>query len=259
MFICAYTKLGTIMKKKVNYLSNAELIVAIQETKQTYCWFSTQKGIDYDVIVVDPFNLTKEEITKGIKTRARRTSTPKDKIQVTDLTLRHMTWEHIPINTDWPETRIKRHEKDSYHKLNFPPFQHYRFKNKIPTIVAKSHYSSLNKFNPTKGMTLETLAKKYMLIVERYSNKQTYKDASNSQLILDDLKGAAILRLFEVGLNFNESKQQYPNPFAYYTQIIKNVFNHGFNKEKLQTTIKSNIYIAEKINDHKACNDTPYV
>lgn len=58
----------------------------------------------------------------------------------------------------------------------------------------------------------------------------------------DEMRGGAILQLAQVALQFDESKSD--NPFAFYTQIIKNSFRRTLNLEKRNQEIRDDLLTA---------------
>ena len=82
------------------------------------------------------------------------------KIAKTDVIFRIMTYDHIP-----EEKGRKKNPKniaDTKTKLNFPPFQHYKFNDKDELVcVGKSHWEggmSNGNFNKAHGMATNKLA-----------------------------------------------------------------------------------------------------
>ena len=53
----------------------------------------------------------------------------------------------------------------------------------------------------------------------------------------------ALLQLSQVGLKFDESRSEIPNPFAYYTQTITNSFMRILNIEKKNQNIRDDLLI----------------
>jgi hypothetical protein len=60
---------------------------------------------------------------------------------------------------------------------------------------------------------------------------------------IDEMKSQALLQLSQVGLQFDESRSENPNPFAYYTQTITNSFMRILNIEKKNQNIRDDILI----------------
>ena len=55
----------------------------------------------------------------------------------------------------------------------------------------------------------------------------------------EEMRGAALVQLSQIGLRFDESKSQ--NPFAYYTAAITNSFTHVLNSEKKNQNIRDDL------------------
>ena len=60
---------------------------------------------------------------------------------------------------------------------------------------------------------------------------------------LEEMKSQALLQLSLVGLQFDESRSETPNPFAYYTQTITNSFMRILNLEKKNQSIRDDMLI----------------
>jgi hypothetical protein len=65
---------------------------------------------------------------------------------------------------------------------------------------------------------------------------------------IDEMKCQALLQLSQVGLQFDESRSDTPNPFAYYTQTITNSFMRILNIEKKNQNIRDDILIMNGAN-----------
>lgn len=65
---------------------------------------------------------------------------------------------------------------------------------------------------------------------------------------IDEMKCQALLQLSQVALQFDESRSETPNPFAYYTQTITNSFMRILNTEKRNQTIRDDILIMNGAN-----------
>lgn len=77
-----------------------------------------------------------------------------------------------------------------------------------------------------------------MLLVNRYATSYRWSGYTWN----DDMQSEALLALCRVALKFNlEKAGDYPNPFGYYTQIIKRVFLTYIEKEKKQGKIRDDI------------------
>ena len=159
------------------------------------------------------------------------------KITKSDLVFRIMTYEHIPVN----KTRKKNHktEADSHDRVNFPPFQHWKFdENDELVCVGKSHWKGgvkSGKFSKDHGQITNTLARMYMKLCERYATRGNVRGYTYN----DEMRAQAILQLTQVGLQFNEAKSN--NPFAYFTAAVTNSFVRIINIEKRNQNIRDDI------------------
>jgi DNA-directed RNA polymerase specialized sigma subunit len=77
-----------------------------------------------------------------------------------------------------------------------------------------------------QGAPTEGLAAMFKLLIDRVSLKLHYKDP----LDRDDCKSAAMEDLLRGWHKFDESRGARPNPFAYYTAVVKNGMASGWNK-----------------------------
>lgn len=197
-------------------------------------------------------------------------------IDVGDLIFRVMTWDHIPLSPKLPKKQEKKKsarelfelelfdDDDSYGdlednttakevddhvhvRLNFPPFQHYKF-NSVGTLVCigKSHWRgdifAEDGFSKDHGNVTNNLARMYIEMCNRYATKYNWRGYTYN----DEMRGAAILQLTYVGLRFNEAKSQ--NPFAYYTAAITNSFCRVLNVEKKNQNIRDDILVMNNLN-----------
>jgi hypothetical protein len=159
------------------------------------------------------------------------------KITKEELIFRIMTYEHIP-----EEKGRKKNPKtvaDTKIKLNFPPFQHFKFDDNDNLIcVGKSHWEGgmENGFFKLKGgNATEKLARMWMKLCDRYATRGNVRGYTYN----DEMRGQAILQLAQIGLQFDESKSQ--NPFAYYTAAVTNSFVRVINIEKRNQNIRDDI------------------
>ena len=163
--------------------------------------------------------------------------TNNEKITKEELIFRIMTFDHIP-----EEKGRKKNPKtvaDTKTKLNFPPFQHYKFdENDNLICVGKSHWEggmSNGSFNKSHGMATNKLALMWMKLCERYATRGNVRGYTYN----DEMQGQAILQLAQIGLQFDESKSN--NPFAYYTAAVTNSFVRIINIEKRNQNIRDDI------------------
>jgi len=159
------------------------------------------------------------------------------KISKTDVVFRVMTFDHIPLNN----TRKKNPKSLADHrdKVNFPPFQHWKFNGTDELIcVGKSHWRGdleKGKFDKDAGSITDTLARMMIKLCERYATRGNVRGYTYN----DEMKGMAILQLTQIGLQFDESKSD--NPFAYFTAAVTNSFVRVINTEKRNQNIRDDI------------------
>lgn len=215
-----------------------------------------------------------EQIQAAKEVRANRLSVetgqkvlPED-IATEDLIFRVMTWDHIPVSQKQPRKTTKKKtakdilvfeeddadsafadledEKtkgevdDMVHvKVNFPPFQHYKFNSDGKLIcVGKSHWKGTledGHFSKDHGKITDKLARMYIMLCEKYAMKFNWRGYTYN----DEMRNSAILQLTYVGLRFNEARSA--NPFAYYTAAITNSFCRVLNTEKRNQNIRDDI------------------
>jgi hypothetical protein len=245
------------MTAKVNYLNNKDMLLEIHKSKSSYCIFEKPEYHQYDIILpsVDKINI--RTIAEAKRNRAKRIGdedyqTRKKagekikqadcevdykKIQKTDLVFRIMTFDHIPLNN----TRKKNPKSLADHrdKVNFPPFQHWKFNDEDTLIcVGKSHWKGdlvKGKFDKDAGQITNTLARMMLKLCERYATRGNVRGYTYN----DEMKGQAILQLTQIGLQFDESKSD--NPFAYFTAAVTNSFVRVINIEKRNQNIRDDI------------------
>lgn len=242
---------------KINYLNNKDLLEEIHKSKNTYCTFVKPEYHQYDVILSDVGKINVRTIAAAKKSRAKRLA-QKDyelrresgeklklsdceisykKIAKTDLIFRIMTYDHIPSNS----TRKKnpKSEADTRDKVNFPPFQHWKFNDNDELVcVGKSHWKGdlvKGKFNKDHGQITNNLARMYIKLCERYATRGNVRGYTYN----DEMKGQAILQLTQIGLQFDESKSN--NPFAYFTAAVTNSFVRIINIEKRNQVIRDDL------------------
>ena len=166
------------------------------------------------------------------------------KIEKTNLIFRIMTYEHIP---DEPG-RKKNPKTDADHKvkLNFPPYQHWKFDEDGNLMcVGKSHWTGGMEngyFSKEDGKVTNKLALMWMKLCERYATRGNVRGYTYN----DEMKGQAILQLSQIGLQFDESKSN--NPFAYYTAAVTNSFVRVINLEKRNQNIRDDILEMNNLN-----------
>ena len=235
------------------------MLLEIHRSKSSYCVFTKPEYHQYDIILpsVDKINI--RTVAEAKRNRAKRIgdleySTRKKagekvkqadcevdykKIQKLDLVFRIMSFDHIPLNN----TRKKNPKSLADHrdKVNFPPFQHWKFDDEDPDkliCVGKSHWKGdLEKghFDKDAGQITPTLARMMLKLCERYATRGNVRGYTYN----DEMKGQAILQLTQIGLQFDESKSD--NPFAYFTAAVTNSFVRVINIEKRNQNIRDDI------------------
>ena len=181
---------------------------------------------------------------QGIKVKLAECEVDYKKITKQELIFRIMTFDHIP-----EEKGRKKNPKtiaDTKTKLNFPPFQHYKFNEKDELIcVGKSHWEggmSNGNFNKGHGMATNKLALMWMKLCERYATRGNVRGYTYN----DEMQSQALMQLSQIGLQFDESKSE--NPFAYYTAAITNSFTRILNIEKKNQAIRDDLLEMNNMN-----------
>lgn len=243
---------------KIKYLTNKDLLREIHLSKNTYCSYTKPEYSDYDLIVTSLDKLNIRTIAAAKRNRAIRlgkldfekaslSSTKKlsakdfeidyKKISKQDLVFRVMTFDHIPLAPGRKKTL--KNTADSHEKVNFPPFQHWKFDDKDNLIcVGKSHWKGDFKkghFSKEHGQMTNNLARMFLKLCDRYATRGNVRGYTYN----DEMKGQAILQLTQIGLQFDESKSD--NPFAYYTAAVTNSFVRIINIEKRNQNIRDDI------------------
>lgn len=245
------------MTVKVNYLNNKDMLLEIHRSKSSYCSFTDPIYHQYDLILANVTKINIRTIAEAKRARAKRIGDAEyqrrkaagekvkqadcevdyKKMLKTDLVFRIMTFDHIPLNgirKKNPKTLA-----DHRDKVNFPPFQHWKFDDKDELIcVGKSHWKGdliKGKFDKDAGQITPTLARMMLKLCERYATRGNVRGYTYN----DEMKGQAILQLTQIGLQFDESKSD--NPFAYFTAAVTNSFVRVINIEKRNQNIRDDI------------------
>jgi hypothetical protein len=245
------------MTAKVNYLNNKDMLLEIHRSKSSYCVFTQSEFHQYDLILPSTDKINIRSIAEAKRNRAKRQGdleyqTRKKagekvkqadcevdykKIQKTDVVFRVMTYDHIPLNN--VRKKNPKSLADHRDKVNFPPFQHWKFNDKDQLVcVGKSHWKGdLEKghFDKDAGQITPTLARMMLKLCERYATRGNVRGYTYN----DEMKGQAILQLTQIGLQFDESKSD--NPFAYFTAAVTNSFVRVINIEKRNQNIRDDI------------------
>lgn len=243
---------------KINYLNNKDLLDEIAKSKNSYCSYVDPSYSEYDIILPSVEKINIRTIAEAKKVRAKKLSVREfekrklagdkkaklgdceidyRKIDKTDVVFRIMTYEHVPLS---PGRKKKtKTTADAHEKVNFPPFQHWKFDDKGNLIcVGKSHWVGGMKngyFSKDHGKFTNKLAQMFMKLCERYATRSNVRGYTYN----DEMRGQAILQLTQIGLQFDESKSN--NPFAYYTAAVTNSFVRVINIEKRNQNIRDDI------------------
>jgi hypothetical protein len=256
-------KTGAQMRK-VNYLNNKDILKEIHKSKSTFCSYTDDDYADFDIILTDINKINIRTIAEAKRNKAKKLSqqafeTRKaagEKIKQADcevdyrkitkeeLIFRIMTFDHIP-----EEPGRKKNPKsvaDTKVKLNFPPFQHFKFNEQDELVcVGKSHWEGGMEnggFSKSHGKATNKLAMMWMKLCDRYATRGNVRGYTYN----DEMRGQAILQLAQIGLQFDESKSQ--NPFAYYTAAVTNSFVRVINLEKRNQNIRDDILEMNNMN-----------
>jgi hypothetical protein len=233
---------------------------------------------DYDIIVPQIATITPEIIAIARENRAERLARARFEaaqargerrkldefavdvatIDPTDVVIRVMTWDHVPINEELTRkaNAVREIEDDEtvyveyddeeikpsnirYVKCNFPPFQHFKVDSQgVTYCVGKSHWRGdleTGSWSRDHGAMTRTLANMFIKLCERYATRSNWRGYTYN----DEMRSQALLQLSQIGLQFDESKSQ--NPFAYFTATISNSFTRVLNIEKRNQNLRDDI------------------
>jgi len=243
---------------KIKYLTNKDLLKEIHLSKNTYCSYTKPEYSDYDLIVSSLEKINVRTVAAAKRNRADRLAKINHEAAVTaagkkipakefeidykkiakqDVVFRIMTFEHIPLAPGRKKTL--KNTADSHEKVNFPPFQHWKFDDNDNLVcVGKSHWKGgvkTGKFSKEHGQMTNNLARMFLKLCERYATRGNVRGYTYN----DEMRGQAILQLTQIGLQFDESKSD--NPFAYYTAAVTNSFVRIINIEKRNQNIRDDI------------------
>ena len=243
--------------RKVNYLNNKDMLKEIHKSKTSFCSFVEPEYNQYDIILTDLDKINIRTIAEAKRNKAKRLTLADfdarklagekvkqaecevdyRKITKEELIFRIMTFDHIP--EDPGRKKNPKTVADTRIKLNFPPFQHYKFNDEGElVIVGKSHWEGgmdNGHFSMKHARASNELARMWMKLCERYATRGNVRGYTYN----DEMRGQAILQLSQIGLQFDESKSN--NPFAYYTAAVTNSFVRVINLEKRNQNIRDDI------------------
>lgn len=243
--------------RKVNYLNNKDLLKEIHKSKASFSSFTDDDYAQFDIILPSLDKVNIRTIAEAKRNKAKRLGDAEyqsrklagEKVKQAEcevdyktitkheLIFRIMTFDHIP-----EEKGRKKNPKtvaDTRVKLNFPPYQHFKFDDNDELVcVGKSHWNGgmeNGSFSLDGGKATEKLARMWMKLCDRYATRGNVRGYTYN----DEMRGQAILQLAQIGLQFDESKSQ--NPFAYYTAAVTNSFVRVINIEKRNQNIRDDI------------------
>jgi hypothetical protein len=246
--------------RKTKYLNNKDLLAEIHRSKCSFSSFVKPEYGQHDIILssIDKINI--RTVAEAKRNRAKRLgliafaqhrASGDKKIKLaecipdyktiakTDVIIRIMTFDHIPLAPGRKKTTKTR--ADSHDKVNFPPYQHWKYNDENPDeliCIGKSHWKGpvdTGKFSKDHGRITENLGKMFIKLSERYAQRSNWRGYT----YIDEMKGQAILQLSQIGLQFDESKSE--NPFAYYTAAVTNSFTRILNVEKKNQNIRDDL------------------
>jgi hypothetical protein len=244
--------------RKVKYLNNRDLLAEIHKSKCSYSSFTKPEYHQHDIILPNLDKINIRTIAEAKRNKAKKLGiqafnaarlsgdkkvkllelTPDYKtVAKTDIIIRIMTFDHIPLAPGRKKTT--KTTADSHEKVNFPPFQHWKFNDKDKLeCVGKSHWKGpvdTGSFSKDHGRITENLGKMFIKLSERYAQRSNWRGYT----YIEEMRGQAILQLSQIGLQFDESKSE--NPFAYYTAAVTNSFTRVLNIEKKNQNIRDDL------------------
>jgi len=251
--------------RRVKYLNNRDLLKQIHKSKVSFSSFTDDEYAQFDIILPSLEKVNRLTVAEAKRNRASRIGkqayedareagdkktkladvTPDwRKIEKTDLVFRIMTFDHIP--KDSTRKRKTKTIADEHTKVNFPPFQHWKYdENDNLICVGKSHWQGgmqNGSFNKTHGRITEELGRMFLKLADRYGTRSNWRGYTYN----DEMRAQAVLQLSQIGLQFDESKSE--NPFAYYTAAVTNSFTRVLNIEKKNQNIRDDILQENNLN-----------
>ena len=179
---------------KIKYLTNKDLLEEIHRSKGTYCEYIETKYSTYDIITNDLSKVTAERLSDARNKKVDQSIAAAKKAQIAagirnpvinitlddipleDIVVRVMTFDHIPINEE--KVNKAKTEAERHLKCNFPPYQHFVYRNGEFMCVGKSHWQGgleNGHFNVTHGKMTNKLAMMFMKLVERYGHRGNWR------------------------------------------------------------------------------------
>ena len=244
--------------RKVKYLNNRDLLAEIHRSKCSFSSFTQPEYQQHDIILPSLDKVNIRTIADAKRARAKRMGliafaiarnggdkktklaevTPDyTTVAKTDIVIRIMTFDHIPLAPGRKKTT--KTTADAHEKVNFPPFQHWKFNDEGELVcIGKSHWKGpldTGYFSKEHGRITENLGKMFIKLSERYAQRSNWRGYTYN----DEMRSQALLQLSQIGLQFDESKSE--NPFAYYTAAVTNSFTRILNIEKKSQNIRDDL------------------
>lgn len=244
--------------RKVKYLNNRDLLKQIAISKNTFSSYTADEYSQFDIILPSLEKVNRLTVAEAKRNRADRIGklayeqaresgdkktklaevTPDwRKVAKTDLIFRIMTFDHIPESPG--RKRKTKTVADKHERVNFPPFQHWKYdENDNLICIGKSHWvggMSNGHFSKDHGRITEELGRMFLKLADRYGTRSNWRGYTYN----DEMRAQAVLQLSQIGLQFDESKSE--NPFAYYTAAVTNSFTRVLNIEKKNQNIRDDI------------------
>ena len=244
--------------RKVKYLNNRDLLKQIAISKNTFSSYTADEYSQFDIILPSLEKVNRLTVAEAKRNRADRIGklayeqaresgdkktkiaevTPDwRKVAKTDLIFRIMTFDHIPESPG--RKRKTKTVADKHERVNFPPFQHWKYdENDNLICIGKSHWvggMSNGHFSKDHGRITEELGRMFLKLADRYGTRSNWRGYTYN----DEMRAQAVLQLSQIGLQFDESKSE--NPFAYYTAAVNNSFTRVLNIEKKNQNIRDDI------------------
>ena len=183
------------MPRRKPYLNNRDLLKEIHRSKTTFCSYIDPDYNVYDIILPNLERINIRTIAQAKRNRVSRIAKlqlqkheklfPEQKFKLAeflenwkkltkqDVVFRIMSFDHIPLDPGRKKT--PKTVADHHVKLNFHPFQHWKFNEKDKLImIGKSHWEGGLEngcYNRDHGNITNELAKMYIMLCSRYASR----------------------------------------------------------------------------------------
>jgi len=213
--------------RKVKYLNNRDLLKQIHLSKMSFSSYVDDKYAQHDIILpsLDKVNrLTiaqakrnqADRIGKAAYEQAKLAGDKKvkqadvlpdwRKVEKTDLIFRIMTFDHIPKAPG--RKRKTKTIADEHEKINFPPFQHWKFdENDNLVCVGKSHWTGgvhNGHFSKSHGKITEELGRMFLKLADRYGTRSNWRGYTYN----DEMRGKQFYNLAKLVYNLMKANQK---------------------------------------------------